>query len=178
MRLKKLHAYARFFNAIFARISILYACAPWTRDEEISSTLKIIQTSVNLQKKFNTTHILRKIRNFAIFLQTFENNCEMTNLSQRKNFHDLVIFSLKCILFPQTSSEWHELLKILARRIEHFSIYNRKWSWVASVLFTLLFDWTRKLAPSFQPVKCRTKTDPTLITRVFPRLKLSVLTGQ
>ena len=74
---------ARFFNAIFARISILYACAPWTRDEEISSTLKIIQTSVNLQKKFNTTHILRKIRNFAIFLQTFENNCEMTNLSQR-----------------------------------------------------------------------------------------------
>ena len=63
--------------------AVLSACAPWTRDEEISSTLKIIQTSVNLQKKFNTTHILRKIRNFAIFLQTFENNREMTNLSQR-----------------------------------------------------------------------------------------------
>ena len=61
--------------------AVLSACAPWTRDEEISSTLKIIQTSVNLQKKFNTTHF-KKNQKFRNISQTFENNREVTNSSQ------------------------------------------------------------------------------------------------
>ena len=43
--------------------------------------LKIIQTSVNLKKKFNTTHFKRN-QKFRDIPQTFENNREVTNSSQ------------------------------------------------------------------------------------------------
>ena len=36
--------------------------------------------------------------------------------------------------------------------------------------FTSLCDWSRKLAPSSQPIRCKTKTNRDLVTRVFPRL--------
>ena len=37
--------------------------------------------------------------------------------------------------------------------------------------FTRLCDWSRKLAPSSQPIRRKTKTNRDLVTRVFPRLR-------
>ena len=37
--------------------------------------------------------------------------------------------------------------------------------------FTTLCDWSRNLAPLFQPIRCITKTNRDLVTRVFPRLR-------
>ena len=36
----------------------------------------------------------------------------------------------------------------------------------------LLCDWSRKIAPLAQPIKCKTKTNSNSVTRVFPRFKL------
>ena len=38
--------------------------------------------------------------------------------------------------------------------------------------FSLLYDWVRKLASHSQPVRCKTKTNPDLVARVFPRFRL------
>ena len=35
-----------------------------------------------------------------------------------------------------------------------------------------LCDWSRKLAPPSRPIRCKTKTNRDLVTRVFPRLRL------
>ena len=40
--------------------------------------------------------------------------------------------------------------------------------------FTTLCDWSRKLAPPSQPIRCKTKTNRDLVTHVFPRLRLPV----
>ena len=37
--------------------------------------------------------------------------------------------------------------------------------------FTMLCDWSRKLAPLSQPIRCKTKTNRELVTRVFPRFR-------
>ena len=39
------------------------------------------------------------------------------------------------------------------------------WFW-----FTMHCDWSRKLAPPSQPIRCKTKTNHDLVTHVFPRL--------
>ena len=35
--------------------------------------------------------------------------------------------------------------------------------------FILLSNWSRKLAPPYQPIRCKTKTNRGLVARVFPR---------
>ena len=37
--------------------------------------------------------------------------------------------------------------------------------------FTAFCDWFRKLVPPSQPIRCKTKTNRDLVTRVFPRLR-------
>ena len=37
--------------------------------------------------------------------------------------------------------------------------------------FTMLCDWSRKSAPTSQPIRCKTETNRDLATRVFPRLR-------
>ena len=37
--------------------------------------------------------------------------------------------------------------------------------------FTLLCDWSKKLAPQSQPIKWKTKTNLSLVTRVLPLVK-------
>ena len=37
--------------------------------------------------------------------------------------------------------------------------------------FTSLCDWSKKLAPQSQPIKWKTKTNLSLVTRVFPLVK-------
>ena len=37
--------------------------------------------------------------------------------------------------------------------------------------FTTLCDWSRKHAPPSQPIRCKSKTNRDLVTRVFPRLR-------
>ena len=37
--------------------------------------------------------------------------------------------------------------------------------------FTFLCDWSGKLAPLSQPIRCNPKTNKSLVTRVFPRFK-------
>lgn len=39
------------------------------------------------------------------------------------------------------------------------------------VCFTSPFDWSRKLVPPSQPIKCKSKTNPNFATGVFPRIK-------
>ena len=39
------------------------------------------------------------------------------------------------------------------------------------VCFTSSFDWSRKLVPPSQPIKCKSKTNPNFATGVFPRIK-------
>lgn len=39
------------------------------------------------------------------------------------------------------------------------------------VCFTSPFDWSRKLVPPSQPIKCKSKTNPNFVTGVFPRIK-------
>ena len=36
-------------------------------------------------------------------------------------------------------------------------------------LLSTLCDWSRKLAPPSQPIRCKSKTNRDLVTRVFPR---------
>ena len=38
--------------------------------------------------------------------------------------------------------------------------------------FTVLCEWSRKLAPPSKPIRYKTKTNRDLVTRVFPRLRL------
>ena len=54
---------------------------------------------------------------------------------------------------------------------EQFSIECRKLSDMDWFRFTLLCDWSR------QPVRCKTKTNYILVTRVFPRFLLWVFIG-
>ena len=37
--------------------------------------------------------------------------------------------------------------------------------------FTVLCEWSRKLAPPSKPIRYKTKTNRDLVTRVFPRLR-------
>ena len=37
--------------------------------------------------------------------------------------------------------------------------------------FTVLCEWSRKLAPPSKPIRYKTKTNRDLVTRVFPRLE-------
>ena len=45
---------------------------------------------------------------------------------------------------------------------------NPGWHWFC---LTTLCDWSRKLAPPSQPIRCKSKTNRNLVTRVFPRLR-------
>ena len=47
----------------------------------------------------------------------------------------------------------------------------RKQSEIAMVYLTSLCDWSRKLAPLSQPIKLKTETKRSLVTRVFPRFR-------
>ena len=57
--------------------------------------------------------------------------------------------------------------------IELFSIVCQKKSGIALVFFISICDWSRKLVPLFQPIRCKTKTNHDysheLVARVFPR---------
>ena len=57
--------------------------------------------------------------------------------------------------------------------IELFSIDCKKKSEIAVVFFISICDWSRKLVPLFQPIRCKTKTNHDysheLVARVFPR---------
>ena len=46
---------------------------------------------------------------------------------------------------------------------------NPRLHWLS---FSLLCDWVRKLASHSQPIRCKTKTNPDLVARVFPRFRL------
>ena len=46
---------------------------------------------------------------------------------------------------------------------------NPRLHWLS---FSLLCDWVRKLASHSQPIRCKTKTYPDLVARVFPRFRL------
>ena len=39
------------------------------------------------------------------------------------------------------------------------------------ICLTISFDWSRKLAPSSRPIRCKAKINRDLITRVFPRVR-------
>ena len=52
--------------------------------------------------------------------------------------------------------------------LERFSIECPQLLWFC---FTTLCDWSRNLAPPSQPIRCKTKTNHDLVTRVFPRLR-------
>ena len=42
--------------------------------------------------------------------------------------------------------------------------------WSLRFFFTTFCDWSKKLPPLTQPIRCKTKTNRDLVTRVFPRL--------
>ena len=46
---------------------------------------------------------------------------------------------------------------------------NPRLHWLS---FSLLCDWVRKLASHSQPIRCKTKSYPDLVARVFPRFRL------
>ena len=55
------------------------------------------------------------------------------------------------------------------------SLSNFKWSIVGNprldwFSFTPPSDWSKKNAPLSQPIRCKTKTNPDLVARVFPLL--------
>ena len=54
--------------------------------------------------------------------------------------------------------------------LEQFPAEYRKWCRIALFSFTLFCDWSRKLALQSQPIKCKTKNNNDLVTRVFPRI--------
>ena len=47
--------------------------------------------------------------------------------------------------------------------------YRAIFNLLSKVILTSLCDWSRKLAPSSQPIRCKTKNNHSLVTRVFPR---------
>lgn len=47
--------------------------------------------------------------------------------------------------------------------------------WLFWVRFASVLDWSRKLAPSFQPIKCRLETSRRFFTFVFPRREGGIL---
>ena len=51
-------------------------------------------------------------------------------------------------------------------RLDDVSVHVHIWFW-----FTSQSDWSRKLAPLFQPIRCKTKTNHDSVTRVFPRFR-------
>ena len=55
--------------------------------------------------------------------------------------------------------------------LEHFQLSVKSNLGLHWFCFTMLCDWSRKLAQSSQPIRRRTKTNRNLITRVFPRLR-------
>lgn len=55
--------------------------------------------------------------------------------------------------------------------IEQFSIECRRNSELPWTCFTIPFDWSKNFAPSSRPIRCKTKTNRDLATRVFPRFR-------
>ena len=66
-------------------------------------------------------------------------------------------------------NSWREIVA----RIRPRAIYSvcRKQSEIAMVYLTSLCDWSRKLALPSQPIKLKTETKRSLVTRVFPRFR-------
>ena len=65
-----------------------------------------------------------------------------------------------------------DIIQISRLNITFRVIFN----WVSKVIrdwfcFTLLCEWSRKLAPPSKPIRYKTKTNRDLVTRVFPRLR-------
>ena len=72
-----------------------------------------------------------------------------------------------------TLQEFSKWLTVLS-----WCTYRAIFNWLSKVIaellrfcFTIatLYDWLRKLAPSTQPIRCKTKTNCDLVARVFPR---------
>ena len=56
-------------------------------------------------------------------------------------------------------------------RMEQFRLSVQRNLGLLCLCFTLLYDWSRKLASLSQPIRCRTITNNCLVVRVFPRFR-------
>ena len=68
---------------------------------------------------------------------------------------------------PQSESDYFRY-----NIIEKFPIERESNPGLHCVCFTAFCDWSRKLAPPSQPIRCKTKTNLNLVTRIFPHLRL------
>ena len=55
--------------------------------------------------------------------------------------------------------------------LEIFLVCCRKNLGLHRYFFSLLYDWSCKLAPTSQPIRDRSKTNQDVVTRVFPRFR-------
>ena len=56
-------------------------------------------------------------------------------------------------------------------RMEQFRLSVQRNPGLLCLWFTLLYDWSRKLASLSQPIRCGTITNNCLVVRVFPRFR-------
>ena len=56
-------------------------------------------------------------------------------------------------------------------RMEQFRLSVQRNPGLLCLCFTLLYDWSRKLASLSQPIRCGTITNNCLVVRVFPRFR-------
>ena len=84
------------------------------------------------------------------------------------------------VVQPARPSEWRpfrlsvakpEPKKIMTQSKSKFQLSVESNPWLNWFCLTTVCDWSRKFAPISQPIKCKTKIDRDVVTRVFPRYR-------
>ena len=90
-----------------------------------------------------------------------------------KNLPQISDFLIKVALYINNISS--SFTFVSDSLIEQFSITCRKYSEIVFVLLNFHYDWLRKLARSFRPIRCKTKNNRDFVIRVFfPALRVLI----
>ena len=73
--------------------------------------------------------------------------------------------SLNCNSHMRTVSKYRVIFNWVSKIIRNYI------GFAFTFTFTSLCDWSKTLTPLSQPIRCKTKTNHDLVTRVFPRFR-------
>ena len=107
-----------------------------------------------------------------------------TGLMGKMTRPNIVIINLKCWSILESLSIFYQHQHVLSTRQSNFQLSVESDSGLVWFHLSSHCYWSRRFAPSPQPIRCKTKNNRDLVRRIFPRFKqfacfhVWVLTGK
>ena len=84
---------------------------------------------------------------------------------------NIVIINLKCWSILGSLSIFYQHQHVLSTRQSNFQLSVESYSGLVWFHLSSHCYWSRRFAPSPQPIRCKTKNNRDLVRRIFPRFK-------